>query len=159
VSPGAGGVGGGLRITERFTYDYNFTAGWRLDLHPEQRLPATVGRVYPRCGGGGRAGPHRIGPVWWNYLNAPSRTWCSRPCSARRTSSVSCWTPTRDRTGPAWAYIEVNWLAVRGEQMKASGAGLGGKASVGGVAKHLGDRDQVGVCGLGWHWAGRGRLL
>jgi len=42
----------GLRPTERFVYDYDFTDGWRLDLRLEQILVMDPGRVYPRCTGG-----------------------------------------------------------------------------------------------------------
>ncbi|HEY5150020.1 MAG TPA: plasmid pRiA4b ORF-3 family protein, partial [Mycobacterium sp.] len=44
----------GLRPTERFAYDYDFTDGWRLDLRLEQVLVMDPGRVYPRCTGGRR---------------------------------------------------------------------------------------------------------
>jgi len=47
----------GLRPTERFVYDYDFTDGWRLDLRLEQVLVMDPGRVYPRCTGGRRAAP------------------------------------------------------------------------------------------------------
>ena len=47
----------GLRPTERFVYDYDFTDGWRLDLRLEQVLVMDPGRVDPRCTGGRRAGP------------------------------------------------------------------------------------------------------
>jgi hypothetical protein len=47
----------GLRPTERFVYDYDCTAGWRLDLRLEQIRAAEAGRVYRRCTGGRRAGP------------------------------------------------------------------------------------------------------
>ena len=47
----------GLRPTERFVYDYDFTDGWRLDLRVEQIQVMDPGRVYPRCTGGRRAGP------------------------------------------------------------------------------------------------------
>jgi hypothetical protein len=50
----------GLRCTERFTYHYDFTAGWCLDLRVEQVLPvvpAVPGRPRPVCTGGRRAGP------------------------------------------------------------------------------------------------------
>ena len=63
----------GLRITERFTYHYNFTADWRLDLRLEQRLPATAGRVYPHCTGGRRAGPPQDWAGPWDYLE------CTQP--------------------------------------------------------------------------------
>ena len=55
----------GLRPTERFVYDYDFTDGWRLDLRLEEILAADAGRVYPRCTGGRRAGPPEgCGGVW-----------------------------------------------------------------------------------------------
>jgi hypothetical protein len=47
----------GLRPTERFTYHYDFTAGWCLDLRVEQILVAEPGRPLPVCTGGRRAGP------------------------------------------------------------------------------------------------------
>jgi hypothetical protein len=54
----------GLRPTERFVYDYDFTDGWCLDLRLEQILAAGA-RVYPRCTGGRRAGPPEgCGGVW-----------------------------------------------------------------------------------------------
>jgi len=58
----------GLREGERFTYTYNFFAGWRLDLRLEQITCAQSGQLYPRCTGGRRAGPpeHWAGP--WDFL-------------------------------------------------------------------------------------------
>ena len=47
----------GPRRTERFTYHYDFTAGWCLDLRVEQVLAAEPGRPLPVCAGGRRAGP------------------------------------------------------------------------------------------------------
>ncbi len=47
----------GLRLGERFSYDDNFTAGWRVELRVEQIAPREPRRVYPRCVGGRRAGP------------------------------------------------------------------------------------------------------
>ena len=47
----------GLRPTERFTYHYDFTAGWCLGLRVEQILAAEPGRPRPVCTGGRRAGP------------------------------------------------------------------------------------------------------
>jgi Plasmid pRiA4b ORF-3-like protein len=46
-----------LREGERFTYEYNFSAAWRVDLRVEQLACAQPGRAYPRCTGGRRAGP------------------------------------------------------------------------------------------------------
>jgi len=50
----------GLRRTERFTYRYDFTASWCLDLRVEQirtDLAAQKGQYCPVCTGGRRAGP------------------------------------------------------------------------------------------------------
>jgi hypothetical protein len=55
----------GLRATERFVYDYNFTDFWRHDLRVEAILAAEHGRRYPRCTGGRRAGPpEECGGPW-----------------------------------------------------------------------------------------------
>jgi Plasmid pRiA4b ORF-3-like protein len=42
----------GLRAGERFTYEYNFTAGWLAELRVERIQPGEPGRVSPRCTGG-----------------------------------------------------------------------------------------------------------
>ena len=58
----------GLRPTERFVYDYDFTDGWRLDLRLEQILaagpagstravPVAAGPAHPRAAAG-------CGPSW-----------------------------------------------------------------------------------------------
>jgi len=47
----------GLRATERFAYHYDFTDDWRLDLPGRADHGSEVGRSYPRCTGGRRAGP------------------------------------------------------------------------------------------------------
>jgi Plasmid pRiA4b ORF-3-like protein len=47
----------GLRVGERFVYDYDLGALWRHDLRVEQKLAPVPGRSYPRCTGGRRAGP------------------------------------------------------------------------------------------------------
>jgi len=58
----------GLRPTERFAYDYDFTDGWRLGLRLEQILVMDPGRVYPRCTGGRRAAPPEAGGGVWVFL-------------------------------------------------------------------------------------------
>ena len=58
----------GLRPTERFVYDYDFTGGWRLDLRLEQILVMDPGRVYPRCTGGRLAGPPEASGGVWAFL-------------------------------------------------------------------------------------------
>jgi hypothetical protein len=47
----------GLRRGERFTYEYNFTAGWRHDIRVEEILPRSPRRRYPACTGGARQAP------------------------------------------------------------------------------------------------------
>jgi hypothetical protein len=47
----------GLRVGERFAYEYDFTAGWRLDIRVEHIGPPRSGRRYPTCTGGARAAP------------------------------------------------------------------------------------------------------
>jgi hypothetical protein len=46
----------GLRLGERFTYEYNYFAAWEVHLRVEEILPSKPG-TYPRCVGGRRAGP------------------------------------------------------------------------------------------------------
>ena len=58
----------GLRPTERFVYDYDFTDGWRLGLRLEQVLVMDPGRVYPRCTGGRRAAPPEASGGVWAFL-------------------------------------------------------------------------------------------
>jgi len=47
----------GLRVTERFVYDYDLGVLWRHDIRVEQLLDRDAGRIYPICTGGRRAGP------------------------------------------------------------------------------------------------------
>jgi hypothetical protein len=61
----------GLRITERFTYHYNFTAGWEVNLRLEHMASVAPGRSYPRCTGGRRAGPPQD---WADPLDYLERT-------------------------------------------------------------------------------------
>jgi hypothetical protein len=58
----------GLREGERFTYEYNFFAAWRVDLRVEQIACAEPGRPYPRCTGGRRAGPPEDWDGPWAFL-------------------------------------------------------------------------------------------
>jgi hypothetical protein len=58
----------GLREGERFTYEYNFSAAWRVDLRVEQIACADPGRPYPRCTGGRRAGPPEDWGGPWVFL-------------------------------------------------------------------------------------------
>jgi hypothetical protein len=49
--------GFGLRPGERFTYEYNFFAGWRHDIRVEEILLRSPRRRYPACTGGARQAP------------------------------------------------------------------------------------------------------
>jgi hypothetical protein len=60
----------GLRVGERFFYEYNFFAGWRVDLRVEEIVAAEPGRVYPRCTAGRRAGPPEGWDGPWAFLDA-----------------------------------------------------------------------------------------
>jgi hypothetical protein len=57
-----------LREGERFTYEYNFSAAWRVDLRVEQIVGAQPGRAYPRCTRGRRAGPPEDWDGTWVFL-------------------------------------------------------------------------------------------
>ena len=57
-----------LREGERFVYEYNFSAAWRVDLRVEQIGCAQPGRAYPRCTGGRRAGPPEDWDAPWAFL-------------------------------------------------------------------------------------------
>jgi hypothetical protein len=58
----------GLRLGERFTYEYNYFAAWACDLRVEQITCAEPGRTYPRCVGGRRAGPPEDCGGPWVFL-------------------------------------------------------------------------------------------
>ena len=66
-------AGLGLREGERFTYEYDFSAGWRVDLRVEQIACAQPGRAYPRCTGGRRAGPPEDWDGPWAFLERTQR--------------------------------------------------------------------------------------
>ncbi|MGH9066346.1 MAG: plasmid pRiA4b ORF-3 family protein [Acidimicrobiales bacterium] len=69
----------GLRETERFVYDYDFTDFWRHDLRVEHVLTADAGKRYPRCSGGRRAGPPEDcgGPWAFVELTEPYRVFAA----------------------------------------------------------------------------------
>lgn len=58
----------GLRETERFVYDYDLGDLWRHDIRVEQILDGEVGRRYPVCIGGRRAGPPEDCGGPWAFL-------------------------------------------------------------------------------------------
>jgi hypothetical protein len=58
----------GLRVGERFSYEYNYFAAWTCELRLEQIQPGEPGRVYPRCIGGRRAGPPEEWDGPWAFV-------------------------------------------------------------------------------------------
>ncbi len=58
----------GLRVRERFLYEYDFTDGWPHDVRLEQILPLEPGRYYPVCIGGRRAAPPEDCGGPWAFL-------------------------------------------------------------------------------------------
>src|SRR5712692_4309979 len=58
----------GLRVCERFLYEYDFTDGWQHDVRLEQILPLEPGRHYPVCIGGRRAAPPEDCGGPWAFL-------------------------------------------------------------------------------------------
>jgi hypothetical protein len=57
-----------LHCGERFRYEYDFTADWKLDIRLERTLPFDPKRALPSCIGGGRAAPPEVCAGAWDYL-------------------------------------------------------------------------------------------
>jgi len=58
----------GLRVRERFLYEYDFTDGWQHDIRVEQIVPLEPNRTYPHCSGGHRAAPPEDCGGPWAFL-------------------------------------------------------------------------------------------
>jgi hypothetical protein len=65
----------GLRVHERFLYEYDFIDSWQHDVHVEQILPLEAGRVYPHCEGGRRQVPPEDCGGPWAFLELRERYW------------------------------------------------------------------------------------
>jgi hypothetical protein len=63
----------GLRLRERFVYEYDFIDGWQHDLRLEQILPLDSRRDYPLCIGGQRAAPPEDCGGPWAFLELRQR--------------------------------------------------------------------------------------
>src|SRR5215210_1682256 len=63
----------GLRVRERFLYEYDFTDGWQHDVRVEQIAPLEPGRRYPVCIGGHRAAPPEDCGGPWAFLELRQR--------------------------------------------------------------------------------------
>jgi Plasmid pRiA4b ORF-3-like protein len=57
-----------LHCGERFRYEYDFTADWKLDIRLERVLPFDPKRALPSCIGGRRAAPPEDCAGAWDYL-------------------------------------------------------------------------------------------
>ena len=57
-----------LHRGERFRYEYDFTADWKLDLRLERVLPFDPKCALPSCTGGSRAAPPEDCAGAWAYL-------------------------------------------------------------------------------------------
>ncbi|MBV9326760.1 MAG: plasmid pRiA4b ORF-3 family protein [Chloroflexi bacterium] len=58
----------GLRVRERFRYEYDFTDLWQHDLRVEKILRLEPGQPNPRCVGGRRAAPPEDCGGPWAFL-------------------------------------------------------------------------------------------
>lgn len=58
----------GLRVNERFVYEYNFFDEWQIEVRLEKRLSLDESESYPLCIGGKRAGPLEDCGGTWAYL-------------------------------------------------------------------------------------------
>jgi hypothetical protein len=63
----------GLRVHERFQYEYDFTDGWQHDVRLEQILLLKAGRACPRCVGGRRRVPPEDCGGPWAFLELRER--------------------------------------------------------------------------------------
>jgi hypothetical protein len=63
----------GLRVRERFLYEYDFTDGWQHDVRVEQILTLELDRRYPICIGGRRAVPPEDCGGPWAFLELRQR--------------------------------------------------------------------------------------
>jgi len=63
----------GLRIRERFLYEYDFIDGWQHDVRVEQILAFESHRRYPVCMGGRRAAPPEDCGGPWAFLELRQR--------------------------------------------------------------------------------------
>ena len=69
----------GLRLREKFFYEYDFTDQWRHSIRLEAILPPEPGRFYPVCIGGKRAAPPEDCGGLWTFMErrdqAPVEVW------------------------------------------------------------------------------------
>jgi pRiA4b ORF-3-like protein len=86
----------GLRLGERFTYEYNYFADWTCDLRVEQIPRAQPGRTYPRCVGGRRAGPPEDCGGPWAFLEQ-TQAHLVLDATLRTAECLDCGAPRRHK--------------------------------------------------------------
>ncbi|MDH2430551.1 hypothetical protein [Sphaerisporangium sp. TRM90804] len=91
-----------LRAGERFTYHYDFFAGWRLDIRVEKITARVPNRPYPVCTGGARS------------LDSPRFRSC--PCAADQDGNAATFSPVAallpERTPPELLLWEAKYAAL-----------------------------------------------
>ena len=102
----------GLRVGERFLYEYDFIDRWCHDVRVEAILPVEPARRYPVCTGGRRSVRQRDaagrGPSW------------SCVSTTRRCGSSSCWRSS-SRPTPMNASGRSSAIAMRSSKSCAKG--------------------------------------
>jgi hypothetical protein len=106
-------AGFGLRAGERFTYKYNFFAGWRHDIRVEQILPRSPRHHYPFIPAEPARRRRRTATARkssWRYGSAGRR--CSSPPGWPRSSPTSSAKATLPPARP-WATTAMSWPGCR----------------------------------------------
>ena len=69
----------GLRVKEKFLYEYDFIDQWRHLIRVEANLPSEPDQLYPVCIGGKRAAPPEVCGGPWAFMerrdNVPCEVW------------------------------------------------------------------------------------
>ena len=123
-----------LRADERFTYTYNYSAGWEHELRVEAVGPAQLRRRYPRCVGGQRP----CLPEWCARPRGAGRDQgrpagpelCRGPGPHGRVRPAPSWTRARARCAMRWT----RWARTScGWRLPGGGARCCWPSSTGGV--------------------------
>jgi hypothetical protein len=79
-----------LHCGERFRYEYDFTADWKLDVRLERALPFDSKRGLPSCIDGRRAAPPEECAGAWDYLKRPIGIEATFPATRCSSWSKPC---------------------------------------------------------------------
>jgi hypothetical protein len=82
-----------LHRRERFRYEYDFTAGWQLDIRLEKTLSLNPHSILPICKGGRGAAPGEEYAGALAYLQRLDRHQCGYPAEelSRMAEALQCW--------------------------------------------------------------------